>query len=416
MKTHAQVVVIGGGVVGCSTLYHLTKMGLKDVVLVEKDELTSGSTWHAAGNVPTFSSNLNIMKMQRYTTQLYENLAEEVDYPIGYHITGSIRTANNRHRMDEFKHVAAMAKVQGFDYEMMSPSDMKDRHPFLELHGMEGGLWDPYDGDIDPSQVTQALAKGARDGGAEIYRFNPVTNIIQAPNGEWEVHTKNGMITCEIVVNAGGYRGGEVANMVGMDIPIISMAHQYLVTESIPELAAMEGDLPLLRDPDDSYYLRKERDGLILGPYEWKATAMWQDGLPEDFAYQLWDDDLDRLEWYIEQAMARVPILGTVGVQKVINGPIPYAPDGNPYVGPAHGLMNFYHACSFSFGICQGGGAGKILAEQIIEGESEWDMWSIDPRRYTDHANHHFVIQKAVELYQHEYALGFPGEERPAGR
>ncbi|MDX1736876.1 MAG: FAD-dependent oxidoreductase, partial [Alphaproteobacteria bacterium] len=268
----------------------------------------------------------------------------------------------------------------------------------------------------DPSQVTQALAKGARDNGAEIYRFNPVNAIRQKPNGEWEVETKNGTITCEILVNASGYRGGEVANMAGIDIPIISMSHQYLVTESIPELAGLGDNLPLLRDPDDSYYLRKERDGLILGPYEWKATAMWEDGLPDDFAYQLWDDDLDRLEWYIEQAMARVPILGTVGVQRVINGPIPYAPDGNPYVGPAHGLRNFFHACSFSFGICQGGGAGKILAEQIVEGESEWDMWSIDPRRYTDHANHHYVIKKAVELYQHEYAIGFPGESRPAGR
>ena len=416
MKSHAQVVVIGGGVVGCSTLYHLTEMGCTDVVLVEKDELTSGSTWHAAGNVPTFSGNLNIMKMQGYTHKLYKGLAEKVDYPIGYHVTGSIRTANNKHRMDEFKHGVAVAKAHGFEYEMMTPGDMKDRYPFLELHNMEGGLWDPYDGDIDPSQVTQALAKGARDNGAEIHRFNPVTSINQTASGEWEVHTKNGTITCETVVNAGGYRGGEVSNMVGIDIPIISMSHQYLITETIPELAEMDGLLPLLRDPDDSYYLRKERDGLILGPYEWKATAMWQDGLPDDFAYQLWDDDLDRLEWYIEQAMARVPILGTVGVQKVINGPIPYAPDGNPYVGPAHGLRNFYHACSFSFGVCQGGGAGKVLAEQILEGESEWDMWSLDPRRYTDYANHHYVIKKAAELYQHEYAIGFPGESRAAGR
>ncbi|MTI08863.1 GcvT family protein [Curvivirga aplysinae] len=416
MKTHARVVVIGGGVVGCSTLYHLTKMGWNDVVMVEKDELTSGSTWHAAGNVPTYSGNLNIMKMQPYSTKLYSTLADEVDYPFNYHVTGSIRTANNRHRMDEFKHVVAMANSHGLDYEMLTPDEMKERHPFMELHNLEGGLWDPYDGDIDPSQVTQALAKGARDGGAEIHRFNPVDAIKQQPNGEWEVSTKEGVITCEILVNAAGYYGGEVAKMMGVEIPVISMSHQYLVTEGIAELENYGDNLPLLRDPDDSYYLRKERDGLILGPYEWKATAMWQDGLPDNFAYQLWDDDLERLEWYIEQAMARVPILGTVGVKNVINGPIPYAPDGNPYVGPVHGLRNAFHACSFSFGVCQGGGAGKILAEQIVEGESEWDMWSIDPRRYTDHANHHYVIKKAIELYQHEYAIGFPGESRPAGR
>ncbi|RED53465.1 GcvT family protein [Aestuariispira insulae] len=416
MQSHARVVIIGGGIVGCSALYHLAKMGETDVVLLEMDELTSGSTWHAAGNIPTYAGSWNIMKYQRYSSKLYETLAEEVDYPINYHVTGSIRLANNKDRMDEFHHVTSMARKQGMEYEMLSPSEMKDRYPFLELHNMEGGLWDPYDGDIDPSQVTQALAKGARDLGAVIHRFTPVTGISKLQNGEWKVSTPEGDITCEIVVNAAGYRGAEVAAMVGQFLPIATMSHQYLVTESVPELSNRDTPLPLLRDPDDSYYLRQERDGLILGPYEWKATPMWQDGIPENFAYQLWSDDLERLEWYIEQAMGRVPILASAGIQKVINGPIPYSPDGYPYIGPAHGLKNFYHCCSFSFGICQGGGAGKTIAEYIVEGEPEWDMWGLDPRRYTDYANQKYVTDKAVELYQHEYAIGYPHEEREAGR
>ena len=416
MKNQARVVIIGGGVVGCSALYHLTQLGEKDVVLVEMDELTSGSTWHAAGNIPTYAGSWNILKYQRYSTKLYTELADKIEDPINYHITGSIRLANNKDRMDEFHHVASMAKAQGMDYEMLSPSEMKDRYPFLELHKMEGGLWDPYDGDIDPSQLTQALAKAAREMGAEVYRFNPVTAISRKESGEWIVHTKDGDITCEIVVNAGGYRGAEIAAMVGQYLPITTMSHQYLITEDIPELASRDNPLPLLRDPDDSYYLRQERHGLILGPYEWKATPMWEDGIPEDFAYQLWSDDLDRLEWYIEQAMGRVPLLATAGIKKVINGPIPYSPDGYPYIGPAHGLTNFYHCCSFSFGICQGGGAGKTIAEYIVEGEPEWDMWMLDPRRYTDYATKSYVTAKAVELYQNEYAIGFPHEERPAGR
>ncbi len=416
MKTHARVVVIGGGVVGCSTLYHLVKIGWDDVVLVERDELTSGSTWHAAGNCPTFSTSWNLLKWQRYSNNFYGRLAAEVDYPINYSVTGSIRLAQSRERMEEFHHVAGMARAQGIEFEILAANEMKDRYPFLELHDLEGGLWDPHDGDIDPSQATQAFAKGARDGGAEIYRFNPVEAIERSPGGEWLVHTKNGTITCQKVVNAAGYRGAEVGALVGLSLPIVSLQHQYLVTEPIPELDGRDHKLPLLRDPDDSYYLRQERAGLLLGPYEWDATPAWPQGVPADFGMELYPDDLDRLERYIERAIGRVPILGTAGVQRVVNGPIPYTPDGLPLIGPAFGLDDFYLCCAFSFGIAQAPGAGKVMAEILVDGEPEWDLWALDPRRFTDYANVAYTTAKAVELYQREYDIIFPCDERPAGR
>jgi len=398
MKTQARVVIIGGGVVGCSAMYHLAKRGWTDVVLVEMDELTSGSTWHAAGNIPTFSGTRNMIKLQHYSTQLYAELAKDPEYPINYHQTGSIRLAQNQSRMEEFHHVSAMANAMGVEYEMLDLAEMKKRNPFLEDHDLEGALWDPYDGDIDPSQLTQALASASRKMGGEINRFTKVTGLEAMPNNEWKVKTDKGDIQCEYVINAGGYRGAEVTQMGGKFLPMVSMEHQYLVTEAVPELEAATELMPLVRDPDDSYYLRQEKHGLILGPYEWRATPHWADGkLPEKFAY-------------------RMPILGTVGVQKVINGPIPYSPDGNPYVGPAYGMKNFYHACGFSFGICQGGGAGKSIAEWIIDGQPEWDLWGLDPRRYTEYANQQYVVDRATELYQHEYAIHFPEDEWPAGR
>jgi len=417
MKSTARVVIIGGGVAGCSALYHLAKRGWTDCVLVELDELTSGSTWHAAGNIPTFSSSRNVIKLQHYSTQLYTELASDPNYPINYHTTGSIRLAQNKQRMMEFEHISAMAQAMGIEYEMLDLIEMKNRHPFLEDHDLLGALWDPHDGDIDPSQLTQALASAARKMGAEINRFTRVTSVASTTNKEWKVKTDKGDIQCEYVINAGGYRGAQIAALGGQYMPLVSMEHQYLVTEPISELESLAGPVPLVRDPDDSYYLRQEKSGLILGPYEWKATPHWPDGnLPEDFAYQLYPDDLERLEWYIEQAVNRMPILGSVGVQRVINGPIPYSPDGNPYVGPAFGLLNFFHCCGFSFGICQGGGAGKSIAEWVIDGKPEWDLWNLDPRRFTEYADQQYVVERATELYQNEYAIQFPNDEWPAGR
>jgi dimethylglycine dehydrogenase len=417
MRTHARVVVIGGGIVGCSVLYHLTRMGWTDAVLLERAELTSGSTWHAAGNCPNFSTSWNVMKLQSYSNRLYRRLPTEVDYAIDHRASGSIRLAHTSERMEEFRHVAGMANAQGLGFEILSANAMRERHPFLETHDVLGGLWDPDDGDIDPSQVTQALAKGARAAGAEIYRHNPVTGIERSPSGEWRIETRDGAIACEIVVNAAGYRAREIGRMVGLDLPIVSLQHQYLVTAAIPEIAAHGRPLPIVRDPDVSWYLRQERAGLLLGPYEWDCRLAW-DGQepPTEFGMELFADDLDRLERYIEDAMARVPIFANAGVVRVVNGPIPYTPDGNPLIGPAYGLDNFYLACAFSFGIVQAGGAGKALAEWITEGEPEWDLWGLDSRRYADYADQAYTRARACELYQNEYAIAFPFEERPAGR
>jgi len=417
MTEHARVVVIGGGVVGCSCLYHLAALGIKDALLLERDELTSGSTWHAAGNLPTFSASWSILKLQKYSAALYRKLAASAENPINYHLTGSVRLAHGRNRMDEFHHVKSMAKANGLEYEILSPSELKDRYPLIETHDLQGALWDPLDGDIDPSQLTQALAREARLLGGTIRRHTRVTALAQKPNGEWLVTTDKGEITAEIIVNAAGFRAGEVMAMVGRHLPTVVMSHQYLVTEDVPELSS-RGDarLPLLRDPDTSYYLRQEREGFILGPYEWKATPMWLDGMPDDFANQLWNDDFERLEKYIEDAMARVPALSRAGIKRGVNGPIPYSPDGNPYIGPEPGLRNFFHCNTFSFGITQGGGAGKALAEWVVHGKTEWDLWSLDRRRYGDYATTEYTVAKAIEVYQNEYASSFPYEERPAGR
>ena len=424
--TTARVVIIGGGAVGASVLFHLARAGWTDCVLLEKNELTAGSTWHAAGNIPTFSASWSVMNMQRYSTELYRGLGAEVDYPMNYHVTGSVRLAHSMERMQEFERVRGMGRYQGIDIEMMSLDDLKTAYPYLETHDLEGGLYDPTDGDMDPAQLTQALAKGARDLGARIERFCPATGVSRQ-NDEWIVHTDKGDIRCEKVVNAAGYYAQRVGEWFkpfgGRTVPMMVMSHQYMLTDEIPELEAWTKEnghkLPLLRDVDSSYYLRQEKTGLNLGPYERNCKAHWidpSDPMPEDFSFQLYPDDLERLEWYIEDAMARVPLLATAGVNKVINGPIPYTPDGNPLIGPMPGVPNAYEACVFTFGIAQSGGAGKVLAEWITEGGTEWDMWSCDPRRFTDYCDDDYCIQKGMEVYGHEYAMHFPHHEWPAGR
>lgn len=418
LPTSARVVIIGGGAVGASSLYHLAKAGWTDSLLLEKNELTSGSTWHAAGNCPNYSASWSIMKMQSYSTELYRRLGDEVDYPMNYHVTGAIRLAHSMERMQEFEHAVSMAQYQGMDFKMMSNEDMRDVYPFLETHDLVGGCWDPLDGDIDPAQLTQALAKGARDMGAKIIRFCPVEGV-RRENDEWVIETGQGEVRCEYVVNAAGYRAAEVGRMFGRDIPCVSLAHQFLITEEIDELVGRDEKLPLMRDPDSSYYLRQEKNGLLLGPYERGCKAHWitsDDPMPEDFSFQLYPDDLERIEWHIEDACKRVPILGSVGLTNVVNGPIPYTPDGNPLIGPMPGVPNAFEACVFTFGIVQGGGAGKILSEWITEGETEWDMWSVDPRRFTGYVDEDYAIKKAIEIYSHEYALPFPHYEWPAAR
>ncbi len=422
MPSQARVVIIGGGAVGASALYHLAKAGWTDSVLLEKNELTAGSTWHAAGNVPTFSSSWSIMNMQRYSAGLYRELGALVDYPMNYHVTGSVRLGHSRERLQEFRRVVGMGRYQGMDLDILSPDEIRSRYPFAETHDLTGALYDPYDGDIDPAQLTQALAKGARDMGARVIRFCPVTEV-RRRNEQWVLTTPKGEIACEYVVNTAGYYAGEVGKMFGRDVPMMVMSHQYMLFDEIPELAAWSKEaghkLPLLRDVDSSYYLRQEKYGMNLGPYERNCRAHWVDAsdpMPDDFSFQLFPDDLDRLEWYINDAIERVPILGTAGLSKTINGPIPYAPDGNPLIGPMPGVPNAFEACVFTFGICQAGGAGKVLAEWVTEGETEWDMWSCDPRRFTAFADHDYCVAKGMEVYGHEYAIHFPHHSWPAGR
>ena len=427
----ARVVVIGGGVVGASALYHLAKAGWTDCALLEKNELTAGSTWHAAGNCPTFSGSWGVMAMQRYSMALYRELKDDPDYPITYNVTGSIRLGHTKERVQEFERACGMALAQegrdGEPYEMLTPAEARDRYPFLETHDLEGVLWDPLDGDADPASLTQALAGHARRMGARIHRFRPATGV-RREKGEWIVETEKGDIACEFVVNAAGYYAQRVGEWFrpygGRTVPMAVMSHQYLLTEEIDAIGEWSREhgrkLPLLRDVDSSYYLRQEKTGLNLGPYERNCRAHWvtpDDPMPDDFSFQLWDDDLERIEWHIEDAMARVPLLAEAGIAKVINGPIPYAPDGNPLVGPMPGVPNAFEACVFTFGIAQGGGAGKLLAEWVTEGRTEWDAWALDPRRFTAHASDpDYALAKAKEVYGHEYAMHFPRHHWPAGR
>ncbi|WP_289036426.1 FAD-dependent oxidoreductase [uncultured Roseibium sp.] len=422
----ARVVIIGGGIVGVSALYHLAKAGWSDCVLLEKNELTAGSTWHAAGNCPNFAANYGILNMQRYSLELYRGLGDEVDYPINYNVTGALRLAHSHERMMEFERVRGMAAHMGLTMDMCTPDELQQHFPFMETHDLEGGLWDPLDGDIDPSQVTQALANGARAHGATILRFTPATGVTRS-NGEWVVHTEKGDIRCDYVVNAAGYYAARVGDWFlpygGRKVPMTVMSHQYFLTEAIPEVEAWTKEhgrkLPLLRDVDSSYYLRQDTYSLNLGPYERNCRAAWvnaDDPMPDDFSFQLYPDDLDRLEWYIMDAMERVPLLGSQGVQRNINGPIPYAPDGLPMVGPMPGVPNAFEAHSFTFGIAQGGGAGKVLSEWIMHGHTEWDMWSVDPRRFTDYTDPQYNLGKALETYGHEYAMYFPHHEWSAAR
>ena len=424
LPSQARVVIIGGGVVGVSCAYHLAKAGWTDCVLLEKNELTAGSTWHAAGNVPTFSTSWSIMNMQRYSTELYSGLGEEVDYPMNYNVTGSIRLGHSIERVQEFQRAKGMGLYQGMNIEILDNADVKKLYPFIETHDIKGALYDPADGDIDPAQLTQALAKGARKLGVKIVRFCSATGVKKI-NDSWDIITDNGSISAEIVVNAAGYYAQKVSEWFipygGRKIPMVAMSHQYVVSEQVEELEKWTAEsghkLPLLRDVDSSYYLRQEKHGFNLGPYERNCKAHWctkDDPLPEDFSFQLYPDDLERLEWYVEDAMKRVPLLAKAGVSKVINGPIPYTPDGNPLIGPMPGVRNAFEACVFTFGIAQGGGAGKVLAEWVTEGTTEWDMWSCDPRRFTDFTDDQYCIDKGKEIYGHEYGMHFPHMRWPA--
>ncbi len=420
MKTHARVVVIGGGVVGVSALYHLARKGWSDVVLVERTELTAGSTWHAAGLLPLFNMSYTVGQLHKYSVDLYKTLEEETGQDVGFHVTGNLRLATNKERMDEYHKYCGTANTIGVPFEMIGPKEIQVLWPLVSIDGLVGALFHPHDGHIAPVDLTNALAIGARNRGAEIHRNTEVTAIAQKPNGEWLVTTNKGEITCEHVVSATGNYARQTAAMVGLDLPVIPVQHQYIVTDAHPALIERNEaglpEMPVLRESDASYYLREERQGMILGPYERGAPAVFLDGVPASFGQDLFPGDLDRLEPHIEAAIERVPIFVEAGVKQVVNGPIAYTPDGSPLVGPAWGLRNFWLSEGHSFGVTAAGGAGWQLAEWVVEGEPGIDMLDTDPRRFGAYANKTYTRLKNEETYEHVFIIHYPDEERPAAR
>ncbi|MEM8795016.1 MAG: FAD-dependent oxidoreductase [Pseudomonadota bacterium] len=417
MKRQTRVVVIGGGIAGCSTLYHLTEEGWTDVVLVERNELTSGMTWHSAAQVTNFGMTQTMVGLKSHSIKLYKELADDPDYPINYHhADGGIRLANTERQMDGYRHFVSVAKGMGVDFEIIDAEECARRHPLISTENLLGGLWDPLDGDIDPAQLCQALARRARKAGAEVYRHNPVIGLTQHADHSWTVHTEKGDIDCEIVVNAGGYRVNEVGAMMGVHHPVSSMEHQYFLTEPIKAIEEAGHRMPLIRCPVSDFYSRQEKNGLLVGFYEQDCRPWGMDGIDPDFVNALCPDDLDRVTDVLEGVFARMPALTEVGIHSVVNGPITYTIDGAPLVGPIPGKRNAYCIIGLRAGLGEGGGHGWLLAQQIVHGEACFDTWVIDPRRFTGHANVELTALKAIEDYQNEFRFHFPHEHRPAGR
>ena len=417
MKTQTRVVVIGGGIAGCSTLYHLTEEGWSDVVLVERDELTSGTTWHSAAQVTNFGMNQTMVGLKAHSIALYKKLRDDPEYPVGYHHgDGGIRLANTEAQMEGYRHFASMARGMGVTYEVIDAEECARRHPLISTENLLGGLWDGEDGDIDPAQLCQALAFHARKAGAEVYRQTAVTGLTQRKDDTWTVHTTKGDIDCEIVVNACGYRVNEVGAMMGVEHPVASMEHQYFVTEDIPAIVEADHRMPLIRCPISDFYSRQEKNGLLVGFYEQDCRTWGLDGIPPDFSNDLCPDDLDRVMDVLEGAFARMPALTEVGIKRIVNGPITYTIDGAPLVGPIPGKRNAFCIIGLRAGLGEGGGHGWLLAQQIVHGEACYDTWVLDPRRFTGHATVELTALKAIEDYQNEFRFHFPHEHRPAGR
>jgi dimethylglycine dehydrogenase len=420
MKTQARVVVIGGGVVGVSTLYHLTKKGWSDVMLLERKELTSGSTWHAAGLLPLFNVSYSVGQIHKYSVKLYQTLERETGQHVGFKKVSNIRLACTADRMDEYRYYAGVAATIGVDVRFLTAAQVKEIWPLCETAGVIGAIQHPEDGYIQPADLTQALAKGARAGGAEIHRGTTVTAIAHRPSGEWVVQTDKGDIVCEHVVSATGNFARKTGAMVGLDVPVLPVQHQYLLTEPHPAIQERHRqglpEMGVLRESDASYYMREENAGLLLGPYERGAPACYIDGPADDSEYELFPDDLERLAPHIEAAISRVPAFGEVGIKKVYNGAIAYTPDGSPIIGPAWGVRNFWLNEGHSFGVTAAGGAGWQIAEWIVEGEPSIDMMGVDPRRFGPYASLGYLRQKNEEAYAKVFTVHYPDEERPAAR
>ena len=420
MKSSARVVVIGGGVVGVSTLYHLAKLGWSDVVLVERRELTSGSTWHAAGLLPLFNLSYAVGQLHKYSVGFYPTLEQETGLSVGFSQVSNIRLARTADRMDEYHYYAGVAETIGVKTNFLTPAQVKEVWPLADMDGVIGAIQHPADGYIQPADLTQALARGARLRGAEIYRNTAVTAVAQQPGGEWLVTTDQGDITCEHVVFASGNFARQTGAMVGLDIPVIPVEHQYIVTEQHPAIMARRAaglpEMGVLRESDSSWYMREEAGGLLLGPYELGAPACYVDGPAANSEYELFPDALERLEPYIMTAIARVPAFGEVGVKRVYNGAIAYTPDGSPIVGPAWQHRNLWLNEGHSFGVTAAGGAGWQLAHWIVDGEPTIDMMGVDPRRFGDYAGRGYLIQKNEEAYAKVFTVHYPDEEREAAR
>ena len=417
MKSTARAVVIGGGIAGCSTLYHLTREGWSDVILLERDELTSGTTWHSAAQVTNFGMNQTMIGLKSHSIALYQDLRDDPDYPVGYnHGDGGIRLAGTEAQMDGYRHFVSVARGMGVEFEVIDADECARRHPLIVTDGLVGGLWDPHDGHIDPAQLCSALVRRARQAGAELHRNTPVTGLHQRKDGSWTVETPQGNIDCEVVVNAGGYRCNEIGAMMEVHHPVVSMEHQYFVTEPIQQIADADQRMPLLRCPVGDFYSRQERQGLLVGFYEQDCKTWGMDGIDPNFSKALCPDDLDRVSDVLEGAVARLPVLAKAGIHTIVNGPITYTLDGTPLVGSVPGRRNAYCIIGLRAGLGEGGGHGWLLAQQIVHGEAVYDTWCLDPRRFTQYGNTELTAHKAVEEYRNEFRLHFPHEHRPAGR
>lgn len=417
MRSEAQAVVIGGGVIGCSILYHLTKLGWTDVVLLERNELTSGSTWHAAANIHGLHDSANISRIQHYTMRLYDELEAETGQSCGVFRPGSLYLAQTENREHQLRLQEAKAKLYGMNFHEVSRNEAERLHPLVNFDGIRTIMWEPDGGNVDPSGVTNAYAVGARQRGAEINRFTPVTGTEQQPDGSWIVRTPKGDIKTQWVINAAGLWGREVAKMAGIEVPLQPTEHQYFVTEAIAEIEGLDKRLPSVADRDGEYYLRQEGQGLLVGAYERDMRFWAEDGTPLDFAHDLFPDDLERIEENMMRAIDRVPVVGSAGIKRVINGPMIWSPDSNVILGPVPELRNYFMCGGIIPGFSQSAGMGLMAAQWIIDGEMEYDMFAWDMARFGQWANDRkFVRAKVRDVYSHRFAIHFPNEERAAGR
>ncbi len=416
MKKHAQVVVIGGGLVGCSILYHLAKLGWRDVVLLERDELTSGSTWHAAAGTHGLHDDNNVSRLQYYTMKLYAELEQETGQSCGIHQPGSIYLACTTDRVHQLRIQAAKASAFDAEFHEISSKEVLDLHPLLVIDDVRCAMYEPLAGHVDPSGVTHAFANGAKQRGAEIHRFTPVVETNPRADGGWDVVTPKGNIHADFVVNAAGLWAREVAALAGFTLPLMAMEHQYFVTEAIPAIAEIGRELPGVADRDQEYYMRQEGEGLLVGAYERDGRFWSEQATPMDFGHELLPSDLERIEENVMRACERVPALGEAGIKQVINGPMIWSPDASALLGPVPGLKNYFVCCGIIPGFSQSAGLGLTVAQWLIEGESELDMFSWDVSRFGSWANSAFTRARVLDTYASRFRIHFPLEERAAGR